>query len=152
MTQTTHSGPHPAGFGLTDHQGLLEDCPIAECEAQARQHRAQERRQATRAATVDLPIPIVVTRHQCPHCRATRSKKTAAIAHIGRCWKNPAVRSCKTCQHHLPPYSGDTCNPGKWCGCSEYPEACDVRAVPEGSDFPIVGCPQWEPREENWAC
>ncbi len=53
------------------------------------------------------PLVIQVTRYQCPHCRQSRSKKTAAIAHIGRCWKNPAVRACKTCQHHLPAYSSD---------------------------------------------
>lgn len=94
--------------------------------------------------SVDLPIPLVVTRHQCPHCRRTHSKKAATVAHMGRCWRNPAVRGCKSCEHHLPAYSGEPCNPGEWCQCGESPEGCDVDAVPAGTQFPIINCPKWE--------
>ncbi|MFB7592331.1 hypothetical protein [Streptomyces sp. NPDC056169] len=98
--------------------------------------------------TVDLPIPIVVTRHQCPHCRATRSKKTAAIAHIGRCWKNPAVRSCKTCDNYDPG--------GVDCGCDwrcsqPQPPSCGAKVpLPDGPTV-VTDCPKWEPRED-WPC
>lgn len=67
---------------------------------------------------VDLPIPVVVTRFQCPHCRITRAKKSAMAAHIARCWRNPAAKSCKTCALFQPfeegPYDG---HPGFAAGC-----------------------------------
>ncbi|MFF6844635.1 hypothetical protein ACFY8X_38595 [Streptomyces tanashiensis] len=97
------------------------------------------------------PLVIQVTRYQCPHCRQSRSKKTAAIAHIGRCWKNPAVRTCKTCEHYLPAYPVETCNPGQGCGCGDLPEACDVgNEIP--ADQPASHCPKWELRREEWPC
>lgn len=93
-----------------------------------------------------VTLRVVVTRHKCPHCGRTWSKQPAAAAHVARCWHNPAVRSCKTCEHHQPAYRGDTCNPGEWCACSDYPEACDVDAVPAGATFfPITDCPKWQP-------
>ena len=86
---------------------------------------------------VDLPIPVVVTRHQCPHCRRTWSKPTAATAHIARCWKNPATRSCKTCVYLVPPEEGPYPEHPGW------PEACDAeRDISAGL---ATGCPQWAP-------
>lgn len=81
------------------------------------------------------PIPLVVTRHQCPHCRRTWAKKAPATAHIARCWKNPAARGCKTCHHHTPweegPYQP---HPG-------FPEQCEEgRSLKEGLH---TGCPLW---------
>ncbi|WP_372344665.1 hypothetical protein [Streptomyces sp. KL116D] len=68
---------------------------------------------------VPLPIPVVVTRHQCPFCRITRAKKARMVAHIARCWRNPAVRACKTCVRFEPaeegPYPED---PGWPAGCT----------------------------------
>lgn len=87
--------------------------------------------------TVSLPIPVVVTRHQCPHCRRTWSKPAAATAHIARCWKNPTARGCKTCVNFEPvdregPYPE---HPG-------WPEGCDVgRDISTGL---AIHCPLWE--------
>ncbi|WP_399559233.1 hypothetical protein OH809_45510 (plasmid) [Streptomyces sp. NBC_00873] len=86
--------------------------------------------------TVGLPIPVVVTRHQCPHCRITRAKKAAAVAHIGRCWQNPAARGCKTCVHFVPPEEGPYPEHPGW------PEGCEAdRDISEGL---VTGCPQWQ--------
>ena len=106
------------------------------------------------AATTPLipaedPLVIQVTRYQCPHCRTTRSKKPAAAAHISRCWKNPAVRTCKTCEHYEPAGDGDHCFPGRPCGCNVYAESCAQELnIPE--DQPATHCPKWEPR--TWPC
>ncbi|MEU5477500.1 hypothetical protein [Streptomyces mirabilis] len=88
--------------------------------------------------TVDLPIPVVVTRHQCPFCRITRAKRAAMVAHIGRCWHNPAARGCKTCVHYEPadpdgPYPE---HPGWDEGCAQ------ERDLAAGLQ---TGCPQWQP-------
>lgn len=97
--------------------------------------------------TVDLPIPVVVTRHQCPFCRRTHSKKAAAIAHIGRCWKNPRTHGCKTCAHFQEERrSLHQCIPGRDCGCDSWPEACCHTDGPEELGGPITGCPLWEAR------
>lgn len=88
--------------------------------------------------TVALPIPVVVTRHQCPFCRITRAKRAAIVAHIARCWRNPAARGCKTCEHFEPadpdgPYPE---HPG-------WPEGCaqehDLTAGLQAD------CPSWQP-------
>jgi hypothetical protein len=90
---------------------------------------------------VSLPIPVVVTRHQCPYCRRTWSKSAAATAHIARCWHNPAARSCKTCQHFTPADSD-----GPYPEHPGWPEDCeDGRDITAGLP---VGCPQWTPTEE----
>lgn len=49
-------------------------------------------------ATVE-PTVVTVKRYVCPFCSRGRSKRPATVEHIGRCWMNPAVRSCKTCAH-----------------------------------------------------
>jgi hypothetical protein len=98
-------------------------------------------------SAVDLPAPIVVQRHQCPFCRRyTRADPAAVRDHMTRCWRNPGLRNCKTCEHHLPAVQGtESCNPGEWCACGDYPEGCDVDAAPTGATFPISHCPQWQP-------
>lgn len=91
-------------------------------------------------ATVDLPIPVVVTRHQCPHCRITRAKRAAMVAHIGRCWRNPAVRACKTCRHYEPPQEGPYPQHPGWsedCGAGELI-----------GDYPTSDCPSWQPTNQ----
>jgi len=47
------------------------------------------------------PIAVVVTRYRCPFCPRSLSSKTRMVDHIGKCWRNPAVRSCKTCKHFV---------------------------------------------------
>ncbi|MEU9703029.1 hypothetical protein [Streptomyces sp. NPDC047981] len=39
---TTHSGPHPGGFGDTEHKGLLEDCTYPDCEARVRENSGHD--------------------------------------------------------------------------------------------------------------
>ncbi|MEU8682940.1 hypothetical protein [Streptomyces sp. NPDC048611] len=81
------------------------------------------------------PVPLVVTRHQCPHCGRTWAKKAAATAHITRCWRNPATRSCKTCRHFAPPEEGPYPEHPGW------PEQCDEgRSLTGGLH---TGCPLW---------
>lgn len=91
-------------------------------------------------SVVSLPILVVVTRHQCPHCRRTHSKRAAAIAHIARCWQNPAARACKTCVHFTPadpdgPYPE---HPG-------WPEQCESgRDITNGL---VTACPGYTTEE-----
>ncbi|MFE7547076.1 hypothetical protein [Streptomyces gardneri] len=100
---------------------------------------------------VEEPLAIQVTRYQCPHCRTTRSKKTTAIAHIGCCWKNPANRTCKTCEHYEPAGDGTHCFPERPCGCNVYAEGCN-EGVDIPDDRPATHCPKWELRREEWPC
>jgi hypothetical protein len=65
-----------------------------------------------------LPIPVVVTRYQCPFCRITRAKKARMVEHIAGCWRNPAARACKTCVRFEPPEEGPYDeHPGWPAGC-----------------------------------
>lgn len=83
------------------------------------------------------PITVRVTRHQCPHCRRTHSKKTAAVAHIARCWHNPDARACKTCRHFIPECEGP------YPEHPNFPEECEAgRDLTEGL---VTGCPLWQP-------
>lgn len=95
--------------------------------------------------TVDLPAPIVVTRHQCPHCRRyTRAKRERVEEHMPRCWQNPVARGCKTCQHFDQDPGGEPCFPGRPCDCNDPFEQCSL-----GEDItngPIINCPHWEAR------
>lgn len=95
---------------------------------------------------VDLPIPVVVTRHQCPHCRRTHSKKAAAVAHIGRCWHNPDNRTCKGCRHFEPGYASTSqCIPGRDCNCGDVDTECRAGVdLPDFDQLPVTNCPKWE--------
>lgn len=94
----------------------------------------------------DLPIPVVVIRHQCPHCLRTRAKKSTAITHIARCWRNPANRACKSCAHFTPDYSvipdSDYPSPPEvW----ESPATCDADVdLPDREQMPVTNCPLWK--------
>ncbi|MFF8299557.1 hypothetical protein ACF07M_29915 [Streptomyces globisporus] len=100
-------------------------------------------------AAVDLPLPLVVIRHQCPHCRRyTRAAPERVQWHMGRCFQNPDARTCKTCTHHqeesIDP--GHYCHPGMRCGCNDWDEACTHPDGPEDDyKFPVFDCPLWEP-------
>lgn len=53
------------------------------------------------AASLAQPLAYQVTRYGCPHCRRYARSRPAPVAdHMTRCWRNPAVRACKTCTHH----------------------------------------------------
>jgi hypothetical protein len=86
-------------------------------------------------ATIEV---VKVTRYRCPHCGRTRSKPGAAAAHVARCFKNPAARSCKTCGAYQPPEPGDDTG---YPGC---PEGCD--AGEDISQGIKTACPSWEAR------
>lgn len=92
---------------------------------------------------VDLPMPVVVSRHQCPFCRRfTRADARQVQDHMSRCWLNPGLRCCKTCTHHQDA-SG---TPG---GTDEWVESCTHPEGPEYEDyrFPVLYCPLWQTKE-----
>jgi hypothetical protein len=89
---------------------------------------------------VDLPIPTVVSRHQCPFCRRfTRADPRQVTDHMTRCWLNPVLACCKTCTHHQDA-SGTPGEPDEWL------ESCTHPKGPEHEDyrFPVLHCPLWE--------
>lgn len=101
---------------------------------------------------VDLPIPIVVTRHQCPHCRRTHGKKQTAVEHMGRCWKNPAVRACKTCVHFDPGGDSCGCEPGcNWGSSGPTQPSCGAGMSLPGDFRPVTHCPLWQARTDGAA-
>jgi hypothetical protein len=90
---------------------------------------------------VSVPEPITVTRWRCPFCRQSWAHKKAAAEHAGRCWRNPAARSCKTCAHYESVPTGEPCFPGQPCGCNDGYEACNAGVdLLEGLR---TGCPLW---------
>ncbi len=114
---------------------------------------------------MSAPIPITVRRHKCPHCPKSYANKQPAVAHIGRCWYNPAARGCKTCKHFTYAfYDGgeaclvdvdltgrprcETCGgfgdalAGPGLGMTECP-ACSGNGA-EVKAGPIVHCDLWE--------
>ncbi|MGW1290054.1 hypothetical protein ACWD4N_42195 [Streptomyces sp. NPDC002586] len=92
-------------------------------------------------------IPVTVTRYQCPHCCRTRAKQAAAAAHIARCWQNPAVRACKTCEHYDPGGDACGCEPGcNWGAAEPIPPSCDAGVPLPENYLPAIDCPFWELR------
>ncbi|MFE2712281.1 hypothetical protein ACFXKI_09890 [Streptomyces mirabilis] len=86
------------------------------------------------ALFVDLPMPVVVSRHQCPFCRRfTRADIRQVNDHMTRCWQNPGLRCCKTCVHHQDagPYDDESCT---------HPDGPEWEAY----RFPVLHCPIWE--------
>ena len=67
------------------------------------------------------PISRHVLRHYCPFCSRGHAHKRSAIAHVAKCWRNPASRSCKTCGCYQPPERADYYD--GYPGC---PEGCDA--------------------------
>ncbi len=93
-----------------------------------------------------VPIPVMVRRYECPRCGRRRASKQATAAHIGRCWLNPANRTCKTCKYFKP------------AGCCGMPDVydcytpmcpttptCDADVDLSDGNTPRVGCPRWLP-------
>lgn len=138
----THMGPGPGVF-TTSHKGLQENCTDPECQEEVAAAAAEAAADAlfqARLADAET-IPVTVVRHQCPHCRATRAHKVAARRHVARCYRNPAVRSCRTCEHHIPADFDEHAGPAA--------EACDARPYQEQpKTFPAVDCPLWQLRSD----
>ncbi len=93
----------------------------------------------TRAGT---PLLVLVRRYECPHCRRRRANKAATVEHMGRCWYNPASRTCKTCVLFE---RSDCCGMADVYGC--YTPMCPTDRCTAGVDLPaaglMVGCPAW---------
>ena len=114
------------------------------------------------------PIPFKTTRYRCPFCPRTAANVTRMREHIGRCWLNPAARSCKTCKHFEPygPENADGCAVGvdlsgrpacTNCGGPGDPWNPCERCTGDGAEVkpgPIVGCEKWEaaPRCQDPTC
>lgn len=89
------------------------------------------------------PVALRVTRWKCPFCTRARASKAATVEHIGRCWSNPEVRSCKTCRHYE--VTGGFCDGDPMCNCPPAEEICHAGIRLTGDVE--VGCPAWQPEE-----
>ena len=98
------------------------------------------------------PEPFVVTRWRCPFCRRSRAHKNATAQHIGRCWLNPAVRSCKTCANLEPGGDACGCEPGcNWGSpAGGVPDSCAADVDISGGVV-RTACPLWALRAEESA-
>jgi hypothetical protein len=102
------------------------------------------------------PIVLTVKRYRCPHCPRSHSSNGRAVAHMARCWFNPAARGCKTCVHFRAGADACGCEPGcNWGnGDQSVPEHCAAGVDLSGNSAevkpgPITGCPQWAPLESS---
>ena len=68
-----------------------------------------------------VPDRVTVTRYRCRFCRRySRSKPGPVADHMTRCWRNPAVRACKTCAHHQEAAEPDVGLSGfEWCDAQD---------------------------------
>lgn len=93
------------------------------------------------AALAARPVEYTTTRFACPFCRRySRSKREPVADHMTRCWKNPAVRACKTCHHFC---QQDT-EPEVGLAAVEWCDAQDV-----GLDGIRDHCPLWAPQSAS---
>lgn len=92
------------------------------------------------------PVVVMVKRYKCPFCPRGHSTRKRAIAHIARCWLNPAVRGCKTCAHYSYYRGGEPCFPGRYCDCNESIEECE-RGCSLASGL-RTNCPLWALRKD----
>jgi hypothetical protein len=78
-------------------------------------------------------MPKEVTRFKCEHCyKKLYASKYAAIRHEKRCFCNPEVKSCVTCNNRT--YHEDYGD----CWCKPYQK----EVIKKGN--PIRNCPLWE--------
>lgn len=98
------------------------------------------------------PVKVQVTRWRCPFCGRSHSGRGRARDHIGRCWRNPAVRSCKTCVNFDPGSNGcgtPDCNCASGESCFKgLPVEVPRENRPDRTTFPI-SCPLWEFLDED---
>ena len=89
-----------------------------------------------------VPIEIQVKRYICPFCHRGRSRRPAAVEHIGRCWKNPATKACRTCSNFVP----DESEPEVGWNAPEYC-AAGVTLPPPSHGSMVTDCEKWEARD-----
>ena len=121
-----------------------------------------------------MPIEYQVTMYKCKYrCGKYSRSKRFIQGHERHCWKNPALRTCKTCQYenYFPDSSGTTqlgdyaiTEPDWWERHCEHPSRGDIRdnieaaidAIyakveldnPDNAQIPpVVDCPYWEGKE-----
>lgn len=81
------------------------------------------------------PAKRLVVRWGCGYCRRSYSSRTRTVEHMGRCWYNPAVRSCKTCVHFRGDRGGgESCRAGV---------AIPIPGDIEGRTTLPTGCSLW---------
>lgn len=83
------------------------------------------------------PKVITVQRYVCRFCNRGHSKKKAAVEHIARCWKNPALRGCKTCRF----LDHDDNDPA--VGYAGVGDVCNIEAIDLAEGL-RTGCSEWE--------
>lgn len=117
---------------------------------------------------MSAPIAVRVTRYRCPFCARSHSSRGRAAEHIGRCWRNPEARGCKTCRHFDATYEdyGEDCDLGvdlagrpqcEACGGMGYVgewdighkcPACNGNPEPVKAG-PIIHCDKWESAQRS---
>lgn len=100
-------------------------------------------------------IVFTTTRYRCPHCRRSYSHRATAAKHEQRCFRNPAIRSCKTCLHWTPPgpEQADECSRdvdlsvSRCPSCGEEVDRGDGSCPAYHTGQPVQGlrvqCPLW---------
>lgn len=72
------------------------------------------------------------TRYRCPHCRRSYAHQATATKHIARCFRNPAVQSCKTCRFYGLTEDGFECDQGVDLS-GAFCTICGADMLPDGS-------------------
>jgi hypothetical protein len=109
-----------------------------------------------------MPIPYKTTRYGCQHRCGTRRRNTVQKAemHEAICWKNPALKTCRTCKNEIYDCHiedlGDTFSSLMVRSCKD--EAASIMIQQEyanlldektGNVKPVVNCPFWESKNEE---
>jgi NAD-dependent SIR2 family protein deacetylase len=80
-----------------------------------------------------MVMPKQIIRYQCEHChKRTYASKYRIIEHESKCFWNPAIKSCITCNNATLDRGED----GSWCELFQ-------KAILVHGD-PIRNCPGWE--------
>lgn len=95
------------------------------------------------------PLKVTVVRFRCPFCPYSASRKAAVAEDLTRCWRNPAVRSCKTCEHFVHGQPGNYDSPAYDEYCAEGRDLhpfIDILGVAEPNRSLPLNCPKWQER------
>lgn len=86
------------------------------------------------------PVVIRVRRYRCPFCNYSRASRVTVTGHIARCWSNPAVNACKSCDF-FQRFETGYCGARPGCRCQDIPEGCGKGHNLE--DGIRTNCPDW---------